>query len=277
MSMEDLLKGILGGAQRASPDQGSQADPLSDLLGGILGGIRPKQAGGGAAGAGGLQDVLGGILGGADGKLDGGDIAGILGGILGGGGGGRSTQPSSGGLGDILGGILGGAGSGSAAQPSPGGLGGILGGILRGGSLGANSFLAPIITELAERIGIPPAMASAVVSFLLGKLLSRPAGGAEISPGRQQPSRRGATQAEGLDLDHLLDTLGTGQQPSSSYLRSTGIVDELSQQTGLDKDTALDSLKEVLGMLGTQLSAARAPRGQAPASDLDHLLDSWQD
>jgi hypothetical protein len=268
MSWEDVLQGILGGAGAPSSDpssgQTSKGGPLADLLGGILGGVSPHQATGSQGRAGGLPDLLGGILGGADGKLDVGDIAGILGGILGGAAPAGGTQSTPGGLGDILGGILGGAGSAGGSQPPPGGLGGILG----GGTLGANSFLTPIITELAQRLGLPPAMASAVVSFVLGKLLSGSA---------QSAGRAPAPERQGLDLDHLLETIGSGQQLQPSYLQSTGLVDELSQRTRIDKATALESLQQVLAMLGGQLAAGPAPREQAAASDLDHLLDTWQD
>jgi len=246
MSMEDLLKGILAEGRSRQRGQRAASDPLADLLGGILGGVEPQQARGGQSAAGGLPDLLGGILGGADGKVDLGDIAGILGGILGGGG----ATPGR-------------------TQPSQGGLGGILGGA---SSLGANSFLAPIINELAERLGLPPAIANAVVSFVLGKLLSGSLGRAgAASPGAIAPS-----QPQGLDLDHLLETVGTGGQFEPGYLRSTGLVAELAQQTGIDQSTAMQSLQEVLGKLGGQLAAGRAPR-KAKASDLDHLLDEWVD
>ena len=247
MSMEDLLKGILGGGQSPQRGQRAASDPLSDLLGGILGGLEPQQARGGQSGSGGLPDLLRGILGGADGQVDMGDIAGILGGILGGGG-------------AALG----------RTQPSPGAPGGILGGA---SSLGTNSFLAPLINELAERLGLPPAIANAVVSFVLSKLLSGSLGGA----GSAGPSRTAPSQPQGLDLDHLLETVGTGGQFEPSYLRSTGMVDELAQQTGIDQNTAIESLQEVLGLLGGQLAAGRAPRRKAKTSDLDHLLDEWVD
>jgi hypothetical protein len=259
MSMEDLLKGILGGGQ--APRRGQQQaapDPLADLLGGILGGVAPQPGGAGQSGGGSLPDLLGGILGGADGKVDVGDIAGILGGILGGGA--AAPQPAqrrSGGLGDILGGILG-AG---------------------GGNLGANSFLAPIIQELAGRLGLSPAVANAVVGFVLTQLLPRlMAGGTAAAPrptgGRTTPR---VQPQQGLDLDHLLESMGSGQQLQSSYFRSTGLADELAQQTGLDTGTAAESLQEVFALLGSQLAAGRSEPKPGDATYLDHLLDTWKD
>ncbi len=253
MSIEDLLKGILGGVDSQRRSQQAGANPLADLLGGILGGMTAPQGGAGQAGTGPIPDLLGGILGGADGRVDAGDIAGILGGILGAGGAGApQPQPRSGGLGDILGGILGGGGA----------------------NFGANSFLAPIIQELAQRLGLSPAIANAVVAFVISTLLPRLLGGAAATPA---PRRSTQAQPQGLDLDHLLESLGSGQELEPAYFRSAGMADELAQQTGLDVDTAAESLQQVFGMLSSQLSAGRRQQGPAKASDLDHLLDTWED
>ena len=59
MSIEDLLKGILGGADSQARGQQAGGDPLSDLLRGILGGMAAPQADSGQAGAGALPDLLG--------------------------------------------------------------------------------------------------------------------------------------------------------------------------------------------------------------------------
>jgi hypothetical protein len=302
--MEDLLKGILGGGQSQKSSRKTAPDPLTDLLGGILGGALGQQPSGGQKGGGGLQDILGGILGGADaqqpsgGQTGAGGLQDILGGILGGAG---AQQPSSGqagagGMGDILGGILGGAdgqldagdlagilggilGGGGAtaprAQPSSGGLGDILGGILGAGkaNLGANSFLAPIIQELAGRLGLSPAIAGLIVSFVLGKILPGLAGGKAAA----QPSPVPGGQAQGLDLDHLLESMGSGQQLEPSYFQQSGMAGELAQQTGLDQQTAAQGLQQVFELLGSQLAAGREKPSSTKASELDHLLDSWED
>jgi hypothetical protein len=269
MSMEDLLKGFLGGADSQARGRQAGGDPLSDLLGGILGGMTAPQGGGGGTG---LDDILGGILGGGAQGAGGASLGDILGGILGGG-----AQGAGGaGLGDILGGILGGGG---AAQAGGGiGMDDILGAILgRGGAnLGANSFLAPIVQALAEKLGLSPAIAQAVVGFVITKLLPGLLAGARAPApsstgrGRAVPSTQ---EGQGLDLDHLLGTMGAGQELEPAYLRSTGMVDELAQQTGLDPDTAMQSLQQVFGMFGAQLG------GAPPAEEkkgLDHLLDTWE-
>jgi hypothetical protein len=263
--MEDLIRQMMGGAEAPQAKQQSGGDPLSDLLRGILGGVTPQQSGGATpqqgASAGGLGDILGSILGGADGKLDAGDLAGILGGIL---GGGTSTPQGSrgatgtGGLGDILGAILGSGGT----------------------NVGANSFLAPIVMSLAEKLGLSPAMAQAVVAFVLAKLLpgasstARAQAAPKAAPKRSQPQTQ---QPKGLDLDYLLDTMGKGEAPDASYLRSTGMADELAQQTGMDQNTAVQSLQQVFSLLGGQLGEGRSGTQPGPAkkSELDGLLDTW--
>jgi len=238
MSMEDLLKSILGGAQ--APAQGKQqANPLADLLGGILGGADLQPTG--RAAASGTVDPIGAILGGRDGKLDLGDLARILGGVLGAGQAVPSTPQKS-------------------TAPS---------------NLGANSFLAPIITELAQRLGLPVSLANTIVSFVLGQLLSRGTSASTTRAAQAQSQRAGPAAGEGLNLDYLLETVGAGREVEASYVRSTGIVEQLAAQTGLDKNTATRGVQQALQLLGGQLAAGRAPRAAAGPTDLDHLLDTW--
>jgi len=234
VSMEELLKGILGGADSQAPGKKAGADPLADLLRGILGGGAAPQAGSGQSAAAGLPDLLRGILGGG-------------------------RQGAGGfGLDDILGGILGGGGANIAANP----------------------FLAPIVQGLAEKLGLSPAIAQAVVGFAISKLLPAMLGatGEQVpsSPPRRTTKRRRKTPApdKGLNLDHLLERMGSGEALQPAYLRSTGMVDELTQQTGLEEDVALQSLQQVFGLFGAQLGRAEPPQ---PKSRLDHLLDTWED
>jgi len=205
-------------------------------------------------------------------------LSSLLEGIL---GGGSSSAPSSGGmdLGGLLEGILGGGQAApstprrSTPAPSSGGLEDILGGILGGSSVGGNSFLGPIISGLAEKLGLPPAIAQVVVSFVLGKLLS---GGLT-----QGATRAGGTagaqpaSSQGLDLDHLLETMSGGGDVAPGYLKSSGMAKELAQKTGLDQDKAERSLEEAFRMLGGQASVQRKEVRQPTPGSLDHLLDTW--
>jgi hypothetical protein len=147
-------------------------------------------------------------------------------------------------MGSLLGGLLGG-GSGGASNTSSGGLdiGSLLGGLLGGGqssaaaSTSSNSPLAPIIDALAKKLGISPQIASVVVSLVLSKMAAG------------QTGSRGV----GINLDELAGNMGA----------STGMVEELVQQTGLDHETASRSLTTALNMMGSQASsdvtAARKP------------------
>lgn len=252
MSMEDLLKAILAGAggqmSSQAPQGRSQQDPLADILGAILGGTQPP--GGAQQGAGDLQDILGGILGGGTQQP-------------------RGAQQGAGDLQDILEGILGGgAQQAGRAQQGTGGIGDILGGILGGGSsMSSNTFLGPIVENLAKQLGLPPAIAQMVVSFVLSKILgsaaSRATTPSQITrPSQALPSQRPAQpQAQqGLDLDDLLEQMSAGQALDTGYLSRTGMTQELAAQTGMDTETAAMSLQQALQMLGGALGTPQQAR-----------------
>ena len=230
MGLDDLFK-ALGGMEGSGG--GQEEDPLADLLGGILGG----------------------------GEQGGADMGSLLESLMGGGGGG--AEP---GMDDMLGAILGGG-----EQSGGGGLAGILGGLLGGGqSGGSGGFLGPIVSELAEKLGLPPAVAQMVVSFVMGKLLTGQRGGQPVLPTQQS---RASDQPQGLDLDSLLERMGSDDGVDDDFIRSTGMPEELAEKTGLDPDAAAKSLQEVLGMLSGQFGS----QGSAPPKKggLEDLLDSW--
>ncbi|MCX6033208.1 MAG: hypothetical protein NT169_28480 [Chloroflexi bacterium] len=235
MSMEDLIQAMMGGAgtqgaQSQSADQ-SAGDPLAAILQALLGGAgqsaisgqTPAQDGmeGLPAGMGGLGDILGAILGGAQGASS--QTMPV-----------QSAPDGMGGLGDILGAILSGSAGGDVA------------------SSGIGALFAPIISSLAAKLGLPPAMAQMVVSFVMSKLFAaRQAGGfLPAQPVQTQPGqRRQAAQPSGLNLDDLFNRMSNGQGVDASYLKSTGLTNELAQQTGMDHATATQSLQEVFNML----------------------------
>lgn len=277
MNMDDLLKAILGGAAGQGSTSGREQDPLSQLSGGGSA-QRPGSAPSGGAS---LQDLLGAILGGGAAssgatqapQQSGASMQDLIGAILGGGGqqtAPQQTQSQQNPLGDLIGGILGGgAPQGAAQQQSP--LGGILDAILGGGSGGSsgisNAFLAPIANALADRLGLSRAMAQAIVAFAVSKLLPSLLGGA------QQASSGAVQQQGGLNLDQLLGTMGKSKSTTARYLRKSGMADELAQYVGVDQDTAVQSLQQVFGMLGQQVSGGQQ-QGQKDAG-LKGLLDNW--
>jgi hypothetical protein len=285
MSMEDLLQAILGGAGAQMPSKGAQGsnqqDPLAEILGGILGGgaQQQQQSSGGRQGTGDIGDIIGQIFGGAQqqqqssaGQQGTGDIGDIIGQIF---GGAQRQQQSSAGqqgtgdIGDIIGQIFGGA----QRQQQPaggtqqgGGIGDILGGILGGGAnMKSNTFLGPIVEKLAEQLGLPPAIAQMVVSFILNKMMSGAAAGTRTPSQRtpsqvlpsQRPSQQPAQAQQGMNLDDLLEQMSAGQTLDTGYLNKTGMTSELSLQTGMDPNTAAMSLQQAFKLLGGALGTSQ--------------------
>ena len=235
---EDLLKAILGTAQQqpAGSDQAAASDPLAGMLGALLGGAAEP---GGAPAQGGA------------------DLGGLLQAMLGGAG---AQTPQAGTAGspiDLLGALMGGA---AAQAPQTEGTGSpldALGASAGGGQLGGlGALVSPILEGLCKNLGLPPQIAQIVVNFVLGTLLTGMVGGgasAGLLPA-QGASRRRA-QPQQLDVGALLGKMASGQTISTNYLRSTGMVQELSRQSGLDKRTATLSLQQALGALGGMASA----------------------
>lgn len=174
-------------------------------------------------------------------------------------------------LGTLLGGLMGAGAGAQPAAPAPaqgaqapqaaGGIGGLLGGLLGGGSA---SPLGPLVQTLAQKLGLPPAIAQAVVLFVISKLLpaliggAAPQGQAAPQPAKPAPAQ---PQAGGLDLGDLLGRMlsGSPRRLSANYLQSTGLHAELAQQVGMDEETALKSLQEVFLGLGSVLGQVAGP------------------
>ncbi|MCP5097137.1 MAG: hypothetical protein GY943_16430 [Chloroflexi bacterium] len=140
--------------------------------------------------------------------------------------------------------------------------------VLGGGKGGAqgqvNPLLAPIVNTLAEKLGISPAIAQIIVTFATSALLSRGKDnkGGGLVGGAQQ----------GFDLDDLLE---------GDFAYSSGLAQQLSQQSGLDEDEAAYGLQEAMMMLSghpsfSQSSASARPKAQPSPNKLDSLLDTWE-
>ena len=205
-----------------------------------------------------MDDLLKSLLSGA-GSQQGGDqaddnpLADMLGGLMGGG-----TASGGADAGDLLEAFLGGGSSQGA-----GGMGDLLGTLTGGGSpnTGPSAMLAPMTDALAKKLGLPPKIAQMVVTFAITQLLSGgKRGGAPAGPG-------------GLDLDDLMARAASGEGLDTDYIQSTGMADDLAQQTGLDSDTAARSLQEALQMMGGQTGSQK--QGPSGGSGLDDLLESW--
>lgn len=259
--MEDLLGALMQGAEQDSEpeDADTKADPFGQLLQGLLSGQAPEDSAAQAE----PNSAPGGM-----------DLGGLLQGFLGGAGGlagsagqapeeyGAQAEAGQGqgglDLGGLLQGVLGGAGglaagAGQAPSSSGGGLGNVLGALMGAGSPAteSNSFLAPIVTGLAEKLGLPPQIAQTVVVFVLGKVM-----GHRLQPGIDTglvSTRSGTDQPEATSMEDVLQKMTSGQRVTKTAIRDAGLAEELAAHTGLDHDTAEASLQQVLNALGSQL------------------------
>ncbi len=107
-----------------------------------------------------------------------------------------------------------------------GGVAGLLGGLMDGGD-GENPIADTVTNLLADRLGLSPDIARTVVSFVLEKVT----GG-------------NASDTKGLDLQNLMGNLDV------SSLQQSGLSQELADKTGLDPETAADSLQKVMQLFG---------------------------
>lgn len=223
-----------------------------------------------------MDDLLGAMLSGADeeseeGQTGGDALGGLLGALLGGAGAPQGEGQASGdALMDLLGGLSGGGGQQAGSPQAAGGMGGLLAALLGGGTgAGFGSLLDPVADALADKMGIPRDRARAVVAFALSKLIPALLGGSAASPsgGRSQ------------DMDALVAQMNSERGIDASYLRTSGMAEELAEQTGLDSETAEQSLEEAFSLLGQQLGEAagesQSQQSRPQLSGLDALLDNW--
>ncbi len=228
-----------------------------------------------------LDDLLQSILGGGnagqrrstENASSGDPMADMLDAILGGG----SASQQGGGLGDILGGMLSGGVAGSESLPQSsgqagaGGLMDIISAILNGSAGGAAQEQSTSIIEgVSGKTGLSQMLVQLVLSFVMSKLLGGMTGGGSGMGGLLPGMESGATSSQGrvqpsgsgLDLDSLLEQMG--QDPR--------VADEFAQKAGLDRDTAQQSLQEVLGALNQQRRSGDAGTGRPKTGGMDDLL-----
>lgn len=214
MAMEDLMKVLM---QTATQSQQGGAQPSA----------------GAGAGADALSQVLGGLMGGGQTSQQSG--AGMLGQLLGGlmGGGQQTAMPQqSGSSGDMLLGalqqIIG--GQPGTGQPLPMNQGNF--------NMDANSpvmlLLQPVVNQVAAKLNISPQIAMVVASIALHYLLS-----SHPSTSPQAP----------MDLGNVMQQLSSGSI-SQSTLNKSGMVNDVMQATGLNKQQAVKSLNETFGVMG---------------------------
>ena len=299
-NVNDALGGLLGALLGGHPAVQDHMDQTGKSLDQVLGSISGSQApSGGTPSQSASGDVLGSVLGsmlggggaqsgGMSSQSAGGDVLGsLLGGLLGGGGaqsGGMSSQGAGGDvLGSLLGGLLGGGMSPQGGTPMPsqrgypsqqmpaaGGdpISSILGGLLgvnTGGGASAiannpieNAFVQPIANALAKKTGMAPGIAQVVVVFALTTLMSA--------------ATQKATQ-KGFSPSDLVNKLATDGTVSQKYLKDSGLVTQLAQQSGLDQGTAAKSLQQAFAALGTHVGEGSMEDKQA---ELQSLRKTWK-
>ena len=183
---------------------------LQDIFNALAGGV--SQGGGQAQQQGGGGNLL----------------SGLMGSLLGGGQGSsgssqQMSQPQGSGLESMLGSLLGGGGA-MPAGGSP-----LTSLINSGQNPMVNSLVQPAIDQVAAKIGIPPAAATAVVTTALHYIMAN----------------HGTKLANGEDMSGIL-----AQHTNPDYLHSTGLTKHLAQQTGLQPNQAASALSEVFKLLG---------------------------
>lgn len=120
----------------------------------------------------------------------------------------------------------------------------------RGGSAGAAgtgapSFLQPIVSSLADKLGLSPQIAATVTTFAFTRLLPSLLGGKQAPKGGM-PSipESGLSQ----NLDQVIQSMGTTPQQQQEYIRKNGYARELAEEAGIDENKAATSLQTALGL-----------------------------
>jgi len=188
---DDLLNSLLDDMNNDNDDRGSGGSDLESLL-----------------------DVMGAASG--SGAEPGGDMMGGLAGLLGGGG-------AGGGMAGMLGSLLGGGSSGGSSP-----MGGLLGGG-GGADLSQMPIVGSIINSLAEKFGIPPAQASALVMAAISMLLSK------------------KDRSGGLDVDRVAEL--DVNSIMEGGLQHSDILAQAAQEAGLDDEKASAGVQDALQML----------------------------
>ena len=255
--MDDILGAIMKGAieaQRAQSGRSTQSDPMADLIGGILGGqqqrrqpVQPTQPD--------ITDIIGQIMGGGAAQQRQ-----------------QPVQPQQPGINDLIGAIMGGSSRHDTGQA--GGLGDLIGILGGGGRQSVN----PIAQIVAQRFGIPPALAQAAVSFLMARMMKNMMA-QRRAPQQQAPSQdewgigRAKPQGpEDINLDDLLDSLDD-ESTFDERMDQTGMAEEFAEKANIDKKQAGGILKGILEQLGAQRAVPEPV--QAQPNSLEDLIDAW--
>ena len=120
-------------------------------------------------------------------------------------------------------------------------LSGILGMVMGQGSPTATTqnMIAPVVKGVAEKLGLPPAIAGIATAFVVSKL-----GGSQSSTGGG---------GMGGPLSGLLDQVAEGQQVDLKALRANPMAKELASMAGLKEEVVATGIQSVLSGLLNQV------------------------
>ncbi len=212
--LSQVLGGLMGGAQQSSGQQSGGGDMMSQVLGGLMGAT--QQAGAQQGGGNMMSQVIGGLLGGAEGSSQGGG----------------SGDQMLGALEQIIGGT---PGAGQTMNMNP------AGGVNMA-DMGMNNpimgLLQPVVNQLAAKANISPQIAMVVASIAVHYLLSSHSSTSNRAP---------------MDLGNVMQQLSTGSI-SPDTLHKSGMVSDVMQATGLNKQQAVKSLDTTFGVLGAHVN-----------------------
>ena len=84
-------------------------------------------------------------------------------------------------------------------------------------------------------------------------------------------------RAQGVEgMDELMSQMSRGQTVDAGILESSGMTEELMEQTGLDQETAERSLQEAFGLLGSGMAQGSTPPEAPEAPDTPATPDLGQ-
>lgn len=205
----------------------------------------------------------------------------LLGSLLGGGGTTAGQPGGSGGsstinLNDLIGMLIG--QNASQGQTHHNGISDLINALIggsaaAGGSAGGNNQrINPIAQMLADRLGIPPQLAQAVVAFFISRILQKQLQNLPAGAQPTQPATPAGAADDGFDLDDLLDVMGD-RRTLQTRLSQSGMANDLARQTGLTPAQANAALQEVVQIVGEQRIKPRPVTTQGV--NLKRLLETW--
>ena len=140
--------------------------------------------------------------------------------------GGGQSQTGSDALLGLVGSLLGGQTGTSAGVPT--GTSPLVEMLTSGQNPMLNSLIQPVVDQVAQKLGIDPAIAMTVVTFAVHYMLTN----------------HGAKLANGEDVSALLQ-----KHTGAAQIQKAGLSTELANQTGMDPAAATQALSEVFKLL----------------------------